>query len=125
MVQDILVRRDVELFEDGSYGVAISHVDDLVEFMASPKLFDPVVKEKLTSNIINFSRVWNYLTVTQLAKKISNKMNIPVNIVYDSGYNTFASVMQTPQIRNMLQIMKPRKTITKPQMVLFVVALET
>jgi nucleoside-diphosphate-sugar epimerase len=111
MVNDILIRRDVELFEDGSYGVAITHLDDLIEFMASPKLFDPLVKEKLTSRIINFSRVWNYLTVTQMAKKISNKMNIPANLVYDSGFNSFASVMQTPQIRNMMQIMKPRKTI--------------
>lgn len=102
---------DLEIYQDGQQGLAFTHVLDLVNFLMEPKLFDPMIKQLLSGPIINFSRVWNYLSEYLLINKIRNKVDSKSIIVPNSDIQVFKDIMRTPQIRNMSRIYIPSITI--------------
>ncbi len=107
-VQRAIDGQEILLYEAGSQGVAFSHVDDLASLINSMNLFDPGVRETLTTDIINSCRVQNYVSVAQLTDKIMNKTGSTSNIIQSSQLNTFSEVMQTPQIRNLVRVEIPQ-----------------
>ncbi len=111
LVRKAMNNEDIELFEDGSRGVAFTHVTDLGELIADDSMFNEEVAKSLTSGVINTCRVQNYLSVYQLALKIVNKTESSSVITLDSGLDKFSEIMSTPQIRNMVRIYEPSITI--------------
>jgi nucleoside-diphosphate-sugar epimerase len=103
--------QDIQLYNQGRQGVAFTHVNDLATFLDHKNLFDADIKQSLTSNVINFCRVQNYLTVQQVAAKIINKVDSKSKITQDNTENIFEEVIDTPQIRNMFRIYAPTTTI--------------
>ncbi len=99
--------QDIPLYETGSQGVAFTHVNDLVTLLVHENLFDPDVKLELTSSIINFCRVQNYLSVRQLSEKIINKTESSSKLVENIPVNIFSEIQSTPQIRNLVRIYQP------------------
>ena len=102
---------DLEIYAKGDQGLAFTHTQDLINFLMSPNLFDPVVKLKLTTPIINFSRVWNYLSEYLLFRKIRDKLDSKSSLAPLTSINYFENIMKTPQIRNMTKIFLPKITI--------------
>ncbi len=91
----------IPIFEDGTRGLVFTHVDDYVSFIISDNIFNQEIKNKLLSKIINFCRVWNYLSEIQLIEKIINKTESLVGPQPETTVDNFESIMATPQIRNM------------------------
>ncbi len=102
-----LINQDIQVYESGQQGVAFTHVNDLVTMLIHPNLFDSDVKQDLTTNVINFCRVQNYLSVRQLTEKIINKTEATSKITEDNPVNEFVEVQHTPQIRNMVRVYQP------------------
>ncbi len=114
IILDVFLDKDINVFEDGSQGVAFTHVNDLVKFLTNVDLFNPEIKKTLTSNIINFCRVRNYVNTKQLVELILNKIKghaeSQSKVIFDQGEkidNIFREIQQTPQIRNMVKFMEP------------------
>lgn len=108
IITDALTNQDIQIHLGGSQGVAFTHVNDLVTLFIHPNLFNPDIEKELSTNIINFCRVQNYLSVRQLVEKIINKTESTSSLILVSGINVFSEVMQTPQIRNMFKIYQPQ-----------------
>ncbi len=114
IILDVFLDKDINVFEDGSQGVAFTHVNDLVKFLTNVDLFNQEIKKTLTSNIINFCRVRNYVNTKQLVELILNKIKghaeSQSKVIFDQGEkidNIFREIQQTPQIRNMVKFMEP------------------
>ncbi len=103
-----LTNSEIQMYGDGSQGVAFTHINDLVTLLVHPNLFNPDIKANLNTNVINFCRVQNYLSVLQLNNKIINKTESNSNLTKDNEYNIFNKVQDTPQIRNMVRIYQPQ-----------------
>ncbi len=106
-IQKAFLGDDIQLYKRGVQGVAYTHINDLVTFLIHPNLFNPDIKLELTTNIINFCRVQNYLSVRQLTEKIVNKTESTTTITNDNPINIYNEVQDTPQIRNMVKIYQP------------------
>jgi len=102
---------DLEIYQKGDQGLAFTHVQDLADFLLSPRLFDPNIRLVLSSDIINFSRVWNYLSEYLLFKKLREKLDSKSMFIPETEINYFNDIMRTPQIRNGIKIYIPRITI--------------
>jgi len=111
MILDALDDHTLFLHNNGDQGIAFTHLHDFILFLTHKNLFDKKIQDKLSSKVINFCNVANYLTVYQLADKIINKTESLSIIKNYSGYNAFECLMATPQIRNVNMIHKPAITI--------------
>jgi nucleoside-diphosphate-sugar epimerase len=109
IIQKALNNEDIIIYNNGIEGVAFTHVKDLTRFLQNANLFDPEVKASLQSNLINFCRVQNYVSVRQLAEKIINKTGSSSKIVSTmlETDDLFTEVQKTPQIRNLAKITQP------------------
>jgi len=97
----------IYIYADGKRGFSFTHVKDLIKFLISDKLFNKNIENSLTSRIINFCRVWNYLPENYLIDKIINKTESKSEIIRNSEYDLFPYNINTPQIRNMVKIDTP------------------
>jgi nucleoside-diphosphate-sugar epimerase len=106
LIEKALNNEDIVIYNDGSEGVTFTHVKDLVRFLQDANLFDPSIKADMHTNIINFCRVQNYVSVRQLIEKIINKTESTSEIIpsVSESDDIFTNVQKTPQIRNLAKI---------------------
>jgi len=87
-------------------GLTFTHIDDLIDFMVCENLFDNLVEQALVTKVLNFCRVWNYLTEIQLLEKIKNKTESVLGLVGAVDTINFPGIQYTPGIQNMKIVTK-------------------
>jgi nucleoside-diphosphate-sugar epimerase len=110
-INKVIRNQDLDIFMEGSQGLTFTHINDLTETITSSRLFDPTIGGELTSTIINFARVQNYISQYLLLDKMRKKMESSSVLIPSTYNNYFKDIMKPPQIRNLFKIHIPKITL--------------
>jgi len=113
LIKKAHTNKNIDIFGGGDRGLCFTSIDDLALFLSSDRLFDETIRLTSGTNIINFSRVNNYLSEYLLISKVTSVLHSSSGLLPRSTTNNFKECISTPQIRDMSKMYLPGINIEK------------